>query len=249
MTPVRDSVHGLYIGGEWVPGAHEAEDINPSDTGDVVGRYAQGDASHVAAAVRAAGGAAPAWAASTPQQRFDVLDFIGTEILARKDELGRLLAREEGKTLPESIGEVSRAGSIFKFFAGEALRVGGEHIPSVRPGVEIDMLREPLGVVGLITPWNFPAAIPAWKTAPALAFGNAVVLKPAELVPGSAWALAEIISRSGLPPGVFNLVMGKGSVIGEALVTNPGVAGVSFTGSVGVGTLVAARCASRLARV
>jgi len=249
MTSSSHGVHGLFIGGEWPAGSQAADDVNPSDTGDIVGRYAQGDASHVAAAVAAAKAAAPLWASSTPQKRFDVLDFIGTEILARKDELGTLLAREEGKTLPESVGEVSRAGAIFKFFAGEALRTAGEHISSVRPGIEIDTMREPLGVVGLITPWNFPAAIPAWKTAPALAFGNAVVLKPAELVPGTAWAMAEIISRSGLPPGAFNLVTGKGSVIGEALVTNPDVSGVSFTGSVQVGTQVAAQCASRLARV
>ena len=244
-----ESVHGLFIGGEWVAGHGVAGDINPSDTGDLVGLYAQADASDVAAAVAAAKGAAPLWASSTPQQRFDVLDFVGSEILARKEELGRLLAREEGKTLPESIGEVSRAGAIFKFFAGEALRMPGDHIPSVRPGIEIDVLREPLGVVALITPWNFPAAIPAWKTAPALAFGNAVVLKPAELVPGTAWALAEIISRSGLLRGAFNLVTGRGSVIGDPLVSNPEVAGVSFTGSVQVGTGVAAKCAARLARV
>lgn len=249
MTRTAETVHGLFIGGEWVAGTRVADDVNPSDVTDVVGRYAQGDASHIAAAVAAAKGAAPPWASSTPQQRFDVLDFVGSEILARKEELGTLLAREEGKTLPEAVGEVGRAGAIFKFFAGEALRMAGEHIPSVRPGIEIDMIREPLGVVGLITPWNFPAAIPAWKTAPALAFGNAVVLKPAELVPGTAWAMAEIISRSGLPRGVFNLVTGKGSVIGEALVTNPDIAGVSFTGSVQVGTRVAAQCASRLARV
>jgi acyl-CoA reductase-like NAD-dependent aldehyde dehydrogenase len=249
MTSNAEAVHGLFIGGEWVTGARVADDVNPSDTGDVVGRFAQGDASHIAAAVAAAKEAAPLWASSTPQQRFDVLDFVGSEMLARKEELGTLLAREEGKTLPESVGEVSRAGAIFKFFAGEALRTAGEHIPSVRPGIEIDVMREPLGVVGLITPWNFPAAIPAWKTAPALAFGNAVVLKPAELVPGTAWALAEIISRSGLPRGVFNLVPGKGSVIGEALVANPDVAGVSFTGSVQVGTQLAAKCASRLARI
>jgi aldehyde dehydrogenase (NAD+) len=242
-------VHPLFIGGKWVAGARVADNINPSDNGDVVGRYAQGDASHMAAAVAAAKEAAPLWGSTTPQQRFDVLDCIGSEILARKEELGRLLSREEGKTLPEAVGEVSRAGSIFKFFAGEALRTQGEHIPSVRPGIEIDVFREPLGVVGLITPWNFPAAIPAWKTAPALAFGNAVVLKPAELVPGSAWALAEIISRSGLPPGAFNLVPGKGSEIGDALVNDPGVAGVSFTGSVEVGTRLAAKCASRLARI
>ncbi len=249
MTTTAETMHGLFIGGEWVAGTRVADDINPSDVADVVGRYAQGNALHIAAAVAAAKGAAPVWASSTPQQRFDVLDFVGSEILARKEELGTLLAREEGKTLPEAVGEVVRAGAIFKFFAGEALRTAGEHISSVRPGIEIDMIREPLGVVGLITPWNFPAAIPAWKTAPALAFGNAVVLKPAELVPGTAWAMAEIISRSGLPRGVFNLVTGKGSVAGEALVTNPDVAGVSFTGSVQVGTQVAAQCASRLARV
>jgi alpha-ketoglutaric semialdehyde dehydrogenase len=249
MASVDQSDHPLFIGGEWVAGARLAENVNPSDTGDIVGRYAQGDASHIASAVAAAKGAAPVWGSSTPQQRFDALDFIGSEILARKEELGRLLAREEGKTLSESIGEVGRAGAIFKFFAGEALRTGGEHLPSVRPGIEIDTIREPLGVVGLITPWNFPAAIPAWKTAPAIAFGNTVVLKPAELVPGTAWAMAEIISRSGLPRGVFNLVPGKGSLIGDALVKNPDVAGVSFTGSVGVGTAVAAACASRLARV
>jgi len=249
MTQPTDTVHRLFIGGEWVDGAGIADDINPSNLRDVVGRYAQADASHAAAAVQAAKAAAPGWAASTPQQRFDVLDFIGTEILARREELGRLLAREEGKTLPESVGEVARAGAIFKFFAGEAVRTAGEHIPSVRPGIEIDMLREPLGVVGLITPWNFPAAIPAWKTAPALAYGNSVVLKPAELVPGSAWALAEIISRSGLPRGAFNLLLGKGRILGQALVGDPDVAGISFTGSVEVGTTLAATLAGRLARV
>lgn len=245
----RESVHGLFIGGEWVAGAGVADDVNPSDTRDIVGRYSQGEARDVASAVEAAKDASPLWAASTPQQRFDVLDFIGSEILAAQEELARLLSREEGKTLPESAGEVRRAGAVFKFFAGEALRTAGEHISSVRPGIEIDVIREPLGVVGLITPWNFPAAIPAWKTAPALAFGNTVVLKPAELVPGSAWALAEIISRSGLPRGAFNLVPGKGSTIGGALVSNPDVSGVSFTGSVEVGTQIAARCAARLARV
>jgi aldehyde dehydrogenase (NAD+) len=242
-------IHKLFIGGEWVDGARPAENVNPSNVNDIVGVYAQGEAEHARRAVEAAAHASPSWKASTPQNRFDVLDFVGSEILARKEELGRLLAREEGKTLAEAIGEVARAGSIFKFFAGEALRTGGERIASVRPGVEVETSREPLGVVGLITPWNFPIAIPAWKTAPALAFGNAVVLKPAELVPGSAWALAEIISRSGLPPGVFNLVMGKGSVLGAALVEHPLVAGVSFTGSQSVGAGVATGCVARQARV
>jgi aldehyde dehydrogenase (NAD+) len=249
MTPASSELHRLYIGGQWVDGHTVAEDVNPSDTTDSVGRYAQGDASHIASAVAAAQSVSRPWAESTPQQRFDALDFVGAEILARKEELGTLLAREEGKTLAEGIGEVARAGAIFKFFAGEALRLAGEHLRSVRPGIEVDILREPLGVVGLITPWNFPIAIPAWKTAPALAFGNTVVLKPAELVPGCAWAIAEILSRSGLPAGAFNLVMGKGSILGDALVNHPGVAGISFTGSQAVGNLVASRCASRLARV
>lgn len=238
-----------FINGEWVSSPTTSKNINPSDITDVIGEYAQADPAQVNDAVAAAKSAQPGWGSSTPQQRFDVLDFVGSEILRRKDELGRLLSREEGKTLPEGIAEVTRAGNIFKFFAGEALRLGGEHVPSVRPGIEIDTWREPLGVVGLITPWNFPIAIPAWKVAPALAFGNAVVLKPAELAPACSWTLAEIISRSGLPKGVFNLVMGKGAVVGNALVNHPDVAGVSFTGSVEVGRTLAPVLAKRLARV
>jgi acyl-CoA reductase-like NAD-dependent aldehyde dehydrogenase len=241
--------HLLFIGGAWTDGVRDFPNVNPSDVHDTVGVYAQGDRTHATRAVDAAAEASGAWGASTPQERFDVLDFIGTEVLARKGELGRLLAREEGKTLAEATGEVARGGYIFKFFAGEALRTGGERVPSVRPGVDVHMMREPLGVVGLITPWNFPMAIPAWKTAPALAFGNTVVLKPAELVPGCAWALAEIISRSGLPAGAFNLVMGKGSEVGEALLHDPRVAGISFTGSQEVGARVATSCAARQARV
>lgn len=175
-----------------------------------------------------------------------MLDTIATEILARKEELGELLAREEGKTLPEGIGEVARAGQIFKFFAGEALRIPGERLDSVRPGVEVDMRREAVGVIGLITPWNFPIAIPAWKAAPALCYGNAVVLKAAEVVPGSAWALADIIHRSGLPTGVFNLVNGRGSEIGPVMIDHPKVAAVSFTGSVQTGRSVAQACAKNL---
>ena len=233
----------------WVEAGSVQKNVNPSDITDIVGEYAQGDTAHVDAAVRAAKAAAPGWAASTPQQRFNVLDFIGSEILARKDELGTLLAREEGKVLPEAVGEVTRAGHIFKFFAGEALRQPGEHLASVRPGIEIDVIRQPLGVVGLITPWNFPIAIPAWKTAPALAFGNAVILKPADPAPGCSWAVTEIISRSGLPPGVFNLLMGPGRVVGEALVQHPDVDAISFTGSVETGHRIASACAARMKRV
>jgi acyl-CoA reductase-like NAD-dependent aldehyde dehydrogenase len=237
------------IAGEWRESDRVYRNINPSDISDCVGEYAVATPADVAVAVGAAKRASAEWSLSTPQLRFTALDFIGTEIMARKDELGRLLAREEGKTLPEAVGEVVRAGQIFKFFAGEAVRNSGEHIPSVRPGVEIDTFRQPIGVVALVTPWNFPIAIPAWKSAPALAFGNTVVLKPAELTPGCAWELAEIISRSGIPAGAFNLVMGKGSVIGEALVANTDVTGVSFTGSIGVGRSIAKTCAERLAKV
>jgi aldehyde dehydrogenase (NAD+) len=203
----------------------------------------------VKAAIAAARTAAPSWNRSGIQQRADILDKIGNEILARKDELGMLLSREEGKTRPEGIGEAARAGYIFKFFAGETLRLAGEVLPSVRPGLKVEITREPVGVVGIITPWNFPIAIPAWKIAPALAYGNCVVFKPADLVPGCAWALAEIIARSGLPAGVFNLVMGRGSVVGELLSSDPGIDAVSFTGSVATGKRVAQNCAARLAKV
>jgi alpha-ketoglutaric semialdehyde dehydrogenase len=242
-------VYKNLIAGEWVEGKSERPNVNPSDVSDIVGMYAQGAADHAVAAVDAAAKAASAWASSTPQQRFDVLDAVGAEILSRKDELGRLLAREEGKIIPEAIGEVVRAGYIFKFFAGEALRQAGEHVRSVRPGIDIDVVREPLGVVGLITPWNYPIAIPAWKIAPALAYGNAVVFKPADLAPGCSWALAEILSRSTLPKGVFNLVMGAGRTVGQAFVDHAGVDGISFTGSVDVGRQIAAGCAQRMKRV
>jgi alpha-ketoglutaric semialdehyde dehydrogenase len=237
------------IAGEWVHGEEAAPDINPSDTGDVVGEYDRASRAQVDDAIAAARQAFPSWSRTTPQQRADLLDKVGTEILARRAELADLLAREEGKTLAEAAGEVGRAGQIFKFFAGEALRTGGERLGSVRPGVEIEVTREPVGVVGLITPWNFPIAIPSWKTAPALAYGNCVLLKPADLVPGCAWALADIIQRAGFPPGVFNLVMGRGSVVGEALVTDERVDAISFTGSVPVGRGVLERAAKRGARV
>ena len=242
------SAFNNFIGGEWVSSDAVIRNINPSDTNDVVGEYARAGRREVEAAIAAAAAASESWRKSTVQQRFDCLDAIGSEVLARKQELGRLLAREEGKTLPEAIGEVARAGQVFKFFAGEALRIGGEYLNSVRPNVEVEISREPVGVVGIITPWNFPIAIPAWKIAPALAFGNTVIFKPAELVPGSAWVLSEIISRAGLPDGAFNLVMGSGREIGQALLDDRRINAVSFTGSVGTGAAVAAACSARSAK-
>ncbi len=245
MTPTCNNL----IAGEWLAGSTATVNRNPSDLGDVIGEYAQADAAQTKLAIAAARKAFPAWSTGSIQERSTILDQAGTEILARKDELGRLLSREEGKTLSEGIGEAARAGHIFKFFAGEVLRQSGEKLASVRPGIDIEITREPVGVVGLITPWNFPIAIPAWKIAPALAYGNTVVFKPADLVPGCAWAIADILVRAGIPPGVFNLTMGRGSVVGETLVNHPDVDALSFTGSVGTGRAIAAKAVARMAKV
>ncbi|SDP87674.1 aldehyde dehydrogenase (NAD+) [Rhodoferax sp. OV413] len=238
-----------YINGRWDTGVTTGISHNPSDTREVVAEYARADRSQTELAIRAAAEAQPQWGYSTPQRRADVLDQIGSEILARKAELGLLLAREEGKTLPEAVAEVARAGQIFKFFAGEALRTPGESLASIRPGVHVDVSREPVGVVGIIAPWNFPMAIPAWKIAPALAYGNSVIFKPAELVPACGWALAEIISRAALPAGVFNLVMGSGREVGQTLVDSPRVQAISFTGSVATGERILQTAAARRAKV
>ena len=176
-------LHRNFIAGEWV-GGEGIPNVNPSNTDDVVGLYARATAADTANAIAAAKAAFPAWSRSGIQQRHDILKATSDEIMRRKDEIGRLLSREEGKTLAEGIGETTRAAQIFDFFAGEALRLSGETVPSVRPGVEVAMTREAVGVVGVITQWNFPIAIPSWKIAPALCHGNTVVFKPADLVPG-----------------------------------------------------------------
>ncbi|WP_353644212.1 aldehyde dehydrogenase family protein [Mesorhizobium sp. WSM2239] len=227
------------IGGEWVDG-EAIPNINPSDTNDVVGEYARASKDDAQAAIAAARAAFPAWSRSGLLERHAVLRKTADEITARKEELGRLLSREEGKTLAEGIGETVRAAQIFDFFAGEALRLAGEILPSVRPGVSVEVTREAVGVVGIITPWNFPIAIPAWKIAPALCYGNTIVFKPADLVPGCSWAIVDILHRAGLPKGVMNLVMGKGSVVGQALLDSPDIDAVTFTGSVATGKRVAA---------
>jgi aldehyde dehydrogenase (NAD+) len=240
------SIHQNFIAGAWLAGSDETKNINPSDTDEVIGVYARASREDAENAIQAARKAFPAWARSGIQQRHDILKKVSDEIMARKDELGLLLAREEGKTLPEAVGEVARAGQIFDFFAGEVLRLAGEKIASTRPGIDVEITREPVGVVGIITPWNFPIAIPAWKIAPALAYGNTVVFKPADLVPGSAWALSDIIARAGLPEGVFNLVMGRGSVVGEAMLNSPHIDAITFTGSVATGKKVAAACVGHM---
>ncbi|MDV4160596.1 aldehyde dehydrogenase family protein [Rhizobium leguminosarum] len=233
------TIYQNLIAGEWV-GSNATKNINPSDTNEVVGLYADGSADDTRNAIAAAKAAFPAWSRSGIWERHVILKKAGDEIMARKDELGALLAREEGKTLPEATGEVIRASQIFEFFAGEALRLAGEVLPSVRPNIGIEITREALGVIGIITPWNFPIAIPAWKIAPALCYGNTIVFKPAELVPACSWAIVDILHRAGLPKGVLNLVMGKGSVVGQAMLESADVHGITFTGSTGTGRRVAA---------
>lgn len=239
---------GHLIAGEVEAADCPLESRNPSDTNDVVARFPDGGEADVNRAVTAAREAQPGWAAASPEARSDLLDRIATTIISRAAELGELLAREEGKTRAEGIGETMRAARIFRYFAGEALRRHGQTLESTRPGLDVATYREAIGVVGLITPWNFPIAIPAWKAAPALAFGNTVVLKPANITPATAFALAQIIAECGAPPGVFNLVLGRGDV-GRAIVDHPDVAAVSFTGSQGVGAQVGAAAMARQARV
>ncbi|THD72569.1 aldehyde dehydrogenase family protein [Thalassobius vesicularis] len=238
-----------FIAGRWVSAETAAENRNPSDLSDLIGHYASGTPEDVDQAAQAAAMASKTWGLSSPQVRADALERIGAAILARKDELGQMLAREEGKTLPEAIGETVRAAQIFKFFAQEAVRIAGDAIDSVRPNVDVMVTREPVGVIGLITPWNFPIAIPAWKIAPALCYGNCVVFKPADLTPGTAHLLAQIIAEAGLPDGVFNLVMGAGSVVGQAIVQHPLIQAISFTGSVPVGRAMAVEAAKGLKKV
>lgn len=237
------------IDGQRIATGATSVNLNPSDTSDVVGEFAQANTAEAETAVQAAAAALPAWAAMTGLERSEILDRAGSELLARAAELGDLLAREEGKTLAEATAEVARAGQILRFHAGAAVRNAGELVDSVRAGVEVSVTREPVGVVSVITPWNFPIAIPAWKIAPALAYGNAVVFKPAALVPASAWHLVDVLHRAGLPAGVLNLVMGRGRDIGDALTGAEQVDAVSFTGSGATGRRVLASSQDHLARV
>lgn len=246
MTDTLDLCH--WIDGKRIAAERPGESWNPSDTRELVARTPDGGDVEVNAAVDAARAAFPAWSEASPEVRSDILDRAGTLVMERRETLGRLLSREEGKTLAEGIGETVRAGRILKYFAGEALRLHGQNLASVRPGVEVQTYRQAVGVYGLITPWNFPIAIPAWKAAPALAFGNTVVMKPAGPTPATAEALVAILHEAGLPDGVLNLVIGRGRV-GQAIVDHPGVDGISFTGSQGVGEGVAMGAARRQARV
>ncbi len=241
-------IFGSHIAGEWRLG-DARERRNPSDLDECVYRYGTATPDEAREAIAAAKAAFSDWSRTSPQRRADVLDAAGTRLRSTAADVGRLLASEEGKTIGEAIGEVERAGQILQFFAGEALRIGGERRPSTREGVIVDVIREPLGVVAAITPWNFPIAIPAWKVAPALAYGNTVVLKPAELVVGSANVLVKALEEAGLPAGVLNMVVGSGRELGTVLAEDERVDAVTFTGSQAVGGSVLQKASAHFARV
>ena len=238
-----------FIAGEWIAGASELANINPSDLSDTIGHYAQADNAQLQRALDAAEGAQREWGQAGLERRYNVLMAIGNELIERCEELGTLLAREEGKTQPEGKGEIYRSGQFFTYYAAEALRQIGDNADSVRAGIEVDVRREPVGTVAVISPWNFPTATAVWKIAPALAFGNAVIWKPANLVPASAVALAEIISRQDIPAGLFNLVMGSGRDVGQLLVESPQINAISFTGSVPVGRGIAQSAVTNFTKV
>lgn len=238
-----------YIAGEWVAGQSEIENRNPSDLSDLVGLFAQATASQLDDALDAAARAQAEWAAYGLERKQAVLMAIGTEMMARAEELGTLLSREEGKPLAEGKGEVYRAGQFFTYYAHEVLRQLGENADSVRPDIEVDVRREPVGTVAVISPWNFPTATASWKIAPALAYGNAVIWKPANITPASAVALTEIIAKQDIPAGLFNLVMGAGRDVGQRLVESPRVNAISFTGSVPVGRGIAAAAVQNFTKI
>ena len=245
MTETKNN----FLAGEWLAGDTSVENRNPSDLSDVIGHFAQASSSQLTKALDAARSAQKIWAATGLEARQTVLMNIGNELMERSAELGTLLSREEGKPLAEGKGEVYRAGQFFTYYAAEVLRQIGDTADSVRPNIEIDVRREPVGTVAIVSPWNFPTATAVWKIAPALAFGNAVIWKPANLVPASAVALSEIISRQDLPAGLFNLVMGAGGSIGQQLIESPAIDAISFTGSVEVGKQIAQSAIGNLTKI
>ncbi|WP_045731064.1 aldehyde dehydrogenase family protein [Pseudarthrobacter chlorophenolicus] len=245
----REAVTARHlINGHWL-GEADTERMNPARPGEIAAVSPSGTAADVDAAVTAAAAAQPAWAALPAPSRGAILISAGNLLIERQSAIAEDLVREEGKTLAEAKGEVKRASDVLRFFGSLGWAATGEVLPSGLPDTTITTRREPLGVVGLITPWNFPIAIPAWKAAPALISGNAVVIKPAELTPLSATHLARALQDAGLPAGVFNVVHGKGRVVGEALARDARIAGLSFTGSTRVGLGLQEILNARRARV
>jgi len=243
------TINKNYIAGSWALGSAKIENVNPSDTREVIGIFEQGCSNDIDLAATAGREAQKLWQKVGMERRQSVLDSIGRELIMRSTELGELISKEQGKPRSEGIGEVYRSGQFFTWFAAEVLRQKGEIIDSVRAGVEIAVRRDPIGVVGIITPWNFPMAAASWKIAPALAFGNAVVWKPANQTLATAIALSQIISKQEIPTGLFNLVMGTGSEVGRSIAQHAGISGITFTGSVDVGRDVALTAIPTLKRL
>ena len=237
------------INGQWLKHGQSFTSINPSDTTDCIGTYHAASKEDCLLAIKSARDAFDKWSNSSLEERKKILDCIGDELIDRSAEIGELIAREEGKPIAEGIGEVYRSGQFFQYFGAEVLRQMGELATSTRSNVNVEVTREPLGVIGVITPWNFPIAVAAWKIAPALAFGNCVVLKPSEIVPASAIAFADIVHRSGLPKGVLNCVQGPGSIAGETLTESKDIDAISFTGSVKTGNLIAQKAIKNMTRI
>jgi alpha-ketoglutaric semialdehyde dehydrogenase len=237
-----------YIDGEWVSG-DTFENRNPANTDEVVGLFVKGKAADVDAAAAAAQAAFVGWAGLPGPARGNYL-FKVADILDRKfDQVAADMTREEGKTLPEAKGEVRRSINIFRYFAGEGSRMPGFLVPSERDRVHMFALRKAVGVVGLVTPWNFPSAIPAWKLAPALICGNTVLLKPASVAPLSAWRIVEACHEAGIPKGVVNFIAGSGGTLGSALVNAKPLKAVSFTGSCDVGNWLHGEASKRRLRI
>ena len=238
-----------YINGEWVSSGKSFDNRNPANTDEIVGTFAKGSAADVDAAAAAAEAAFAGWANMPAPARGNIL-FKAADILEKKfDQLGAEMTREEGKTLPEAKGEVRRAINIFRYFAAEGSRMNGVMVPSERERVHVFAVRKPIGVVGLVTPWNFPIAIPAWKMAPALICGNTIVVKPASASPLCAWRLVEALHEAGIPKGVVNFVAGSGGELGAALVNAKPVKAISFTGSNDVGHWIHAEASKRRMRI
>lgn len=248
MSSKSETVRGrLMIDGRWRDAERWEPDRNPSDLSDVVGQFAWASVAQAQEALGVARRALKSWSRSNIQLRSDLLRKAANALYERADVLATLLAREEGKTLKDARGEVIRAAQIFQYYSGEPARHRGGFLPSLRDGFNIMVDYEPLGVVTLITPWNFPLATPAWKIAAALAYGNTVVFKPSEFTPACSVALTEILVEVGVPPGVFNLVMGSGAELSDTLIA--GANGVSFTGATHVGRTVLERAAKTMTKV
>ncbi|WP_261529991.1 aldehyde dehydrogenase family protein [Campylobacter lari] len=243
-----DCTKGLYINGQWIEGVNTIKNINPSDIDNDLGDVAQADKKQVELAIDTAKEAQVSWEKTPLEEKANLLYKIGESLMNRSDEIGKIISLEEGKTKIEGKGEVFRSGQFFQYYAAEVLRQIGENAASVRSGVDVEITREAVGVVGVISPWNFPIATASWKIAPALCFGNSIVWKPANTTPASAVALAEIIHEHGLPNGVFNLVLGSGGEVGETIINSRNINALSFTGSVDVGRKIARATAANFVK-